>query len=98
VSVHVEQLPGVLWDREAMSNQGKDNRGWVSHKVHQWGHEYNAYRKENGQCGIETTKVYRATSPKKAREPGKEWSVKVDKDRAEYHKSEASKQSWTKMF
>lgn len=65
-----------------------DNRSYFTHKIHQWGHEYNAYMKRHGYCGIETTKIYKSKSPKKYRENG--WDVSVDDRRAEYHRQKAS--------
>jgi len=65
-----------------MSNN--DNRSWITHKVHQWGHEYNASRKESGKSGIETSGIYRSVSPKGAKD--KDWSIEVDNKRAEYHR------------
>jgi hypothetical protein len=61
-----------------------DNRGWLNHRVHQQGHEYNATRKEEGKSGVETWGVYRSYSPNKGPEPGKgkEWDVKVDQKQA----------------
>ena len=64
-----------------------DNRSYLTHKIHQWGHEYNSYRKTNGKPGIETTWAYRTASPGKAAKG--EWSKKVDDDRADYHRQKA---------
>ena len=61
----------------------KDNRGWVTHKIHEYGHDYNYNRKENGKQGIETTGIYRTVSPGKAKD--KDWDKKIDKQRSDYH-------------
>ena len=42
-----------------------DNRGWFYHRVHQWGHEYNANRKDEGKTPIESWGVYKTYSPQK---------------------------------
>ena len=68
-----------------MSEQ--DDRNWFTHKIHQWGHEYNSSRKKEGKSGIETWSIYKSKSPKKA-EKG-EWSSDVDDRRAEYHRQKA---------
>ena len=52
----------------------KDDRSWFTHKVHQWGHEYNASRKENGKPGIEELGWYKSHSPEKASKGP--WSIK----------------------
>ena len=65
----------------------KDNRGWVPHKVHELGHDYNYSRKDQGKTGIETSKVYRKQSPGRARET--DWSKGVDKQRSDYHHKKA---------
>ena len=65
----------------------KGDRSWFTHKVHQWGHEYNARRKENGKPGIEESGLYKSHSPEKASKGP--WSVDVDHKRAEYHRQKA---------
>ena len=67
-----------------------DNRSWATHKIHQWGHEYNSCRKSEGKSGIECSKVYRSSSPGKARKEGNEWSKEVDDRRAQYHAEKAA--------
>ena len=64
-----------------------DNRSWVTHKIHQWGHEYNASRKEKGKSGIEESGWYKSHSPEKASKGP--WSKEVDERRAEYHRQKA---------
>ena len=77
--------------------EDKDDRSWLTHKIHQWGHEYNASRKEMGLCGIEEMELYKIKSPKKSLKGP--WSIKVDKKRAEYHRQKAEeKESWKKLF
>lgn len=68
----------------------EDNRGWLTHKVHQWGHELNSKLKSEGKSGIETWGIYRSYSPKKAAKG--EWSKDVDDRRAEYHRKKADEQ------
>ena len=65
----------------------KDDRSWFTHKVHQWGHEYNASRKKNGKPGIEELGLYKSYSPEKA--SNGPWSINVDYKRAKYHKKKA---------
>lgn len=65
----------------------KDDRSWFTHKIHEYGHRINAYRKREGKTPIESQGWYRVKSPKKYRENG--WDVKVDDERAEYHRRQA---------
>lgn len=77
--------------------EDKDDRSWLIHKIHQWGHEYNAIRKEIGFCGIEEMELYKIKSPKKALKGP--WSIGVDKNRAEYHRQKAEeKEIWKNFF
>ena len=63
-----------------ISEDMSDNRGWLNHRIHQWGHEYNAGRKENKKSAVETWGVYKSYSPKKAErwQESKGWSKEVD--------------------
>jgi hypothetical protein len=75
-----------------------DDRSWITHKIHQWGHEYNSHLKNKGSNGIESTKLYKSTSPGKN---GKTWSSTVDDKRAAYHSNMAQSKNpfteWAKM-
>lgn len=75
--------------------EDKDDRGWFEHKIHQWGHQYNARRKEKGLLGIEEMELYKIKSPKKSLKGP--WSIGVDKKRAEYHRQKAE-ESWKNLF
>ena len=69
----------------AVQPNQEDNRRWITHKIHQWGHEINGYWKEkSGKPGIESLGIYRSISPGKN---GRVWTSEIDWKRASYHKT-----------
>ena len=79
------------------NKDNKDNRGMFMHLVHAGGHLTNAWAKEVGFSGIETTKIYKSVSPGKAAKGP--WDKKVDYKRADYHFNEAfKKKKWNLLY